>query len=268
MRVSTQRLPPSIRRALWTLRLLLTFIVFQLTVPSLAFPALSTVTQTVLGPDGKPASGVVYIRITAACRNGVNYVGNNTVTVQFTGGNFSVALVPTDGCPTQGSNVGVPWVTGTQYVAGSRVTYAGLIYAAVSTIPANPSVVPGSVGTTGLWLLISPTYTVGWNLTNGPQWNEVWAIPSTGGPFAVDQVRISQPALTSVPVTGPPGILPPATGLANGNYCAIVANQVVTGWTNVSCPGSGGGGGAFSWSALISSGWSGMTAGNWSGLVL
>lgn len=178
--------------------------------PLLLSASTSTITQTITGADGNVVSGTAYIRISAACRSGSNYIGNNTITVPFTAGNFTVNLVPTDGCPTQGSNSGTAWLSTTTYVPGQIVNYSGMIFTALI---GSLNVVPGSSKTT--WVLISPTYTVSWNITGGIAWTEQWAVP-TGGPFTVDQVRISQPAVTNIPVPGPPG--PP------GNISLLTTN--------------------------------------------
>lgn len=74
-----------------------------------AWAALTTVTQTVKGPDGTPASGTVFIRITAACRSGTDYIGDKTVITQFTNGAFAVRLVPNDRCVPAGTSYSVSW---------------------------------------------------------------------------------------------------------------------------------------------------------------
>jgi hypothetical protein len=74
-----------------------------------AWAALTTVTQTVKGPDGAQASGTVFIRITAACRSGTDYIGDKTVTSQFTNGAFAVRLVPNDRCVPAGTSYSVSW---------------------------------------------------------------------------------------------------------------------------------------------------------------
>jgi hypothetical protein len=71
--------------------------------------SLTTVTQSVKAPDGTPASGTVYIRITAACNSGGDYIGDKTLTVKFTGGAFAVRLVPNDTCNPAGSSYSVSW---------------------------------------------------------------------------------------------------------------------------------------------------------------
>lgn len=74
-----------------------------------AWAALTTVTQTVKGPDGTLASGTVFIRITAACRSGADYIGDKTVTNQFKNGAFAVRLVPNDRCVPAGTSYSVSW---------------------------------------------------------------------------------------------------------------------------------------------------------------
>lgn len=71
--------------------------------------ALTTVTQMVKSPDGAPASGTVFIRITAACRSGADYIGDKTVMSQFTNGAFAIRLVPNDRCVPAGTSYSVSW---------------------------------------------------------------------------------------------------------------------------------------------------------------
>lgn len=71
--------------------------------------ALTTVTQSVKAPDGTPASGTVYIRISAACNSGSDYIGDKTLTVKFTNGAFSAHLVPNDTCDPAGTSYSVSW---------------------------------------------------------------------------------------------------------------------------------------------------------------
>ena len=81
----------------------------------------TTVTQTVVGPDGLPGKGTVYIRISAACSYGGNYVGNKTLAVKFAPAGspavttFSVSLIPNVG--TNGSFGGSGACAGTSYTA-------------------------------------------------------------------------------------------------------------------------------------------------------
>lgn len=78
-----------------------------LAVPGWA--SLSTVTQSVKAPDGTLANGAVYIRITAACNSGSDYIGDKTLTVKFTSGAFAVRLVPNDTCTPAGTSYSVSW---------------------------------------------------------------------------------------------------------------------------------------------------------------
>lgn len=74
--------------------------------------ALTTVTQTVKGPDGLPANGTAYIRITNVCVSGADYIGDKTLAVRFSNGAFAVALVPNDGCVPSGTSYTVSWQLG------------------------------------------------------------------------------------------------------------------------------------------------------------
>ena len=74
-----------------------------------ACASTTTVTQAVVNPDGTPASGVVYIRASAACQSGANYVSVNTIAVQFSNGVFTASLFPNDTCTPQGTSYSVTW---------------------------------------------------------------------------------------------------------------------------------------------------------------
>src|SRR5271165_4256248 len=82
-------------------------ILILLTVAT-SWAATTTVTQSVVNPDGTPASGMVYIRASAACQVGADYVGVGTVTVNFSNGSFTANLVPNDACG--GSTYTASWV--------------------------------------------------------------------------------------------------------------------------------------------------------------
>ena len=79
---------------------LLAFLLFG----GVIWAATTTVTQTVTGPDGNPASGTALIRISAPCVAGTTYVGDRTIAVRFTAGNFSTTLVPNDACVNVATN--------------------------------------------------------------------------------------------------------------------------------------------------------------------
>jgi hypothetical protein len=122
-------------------KLLLTFIALSAS----AFAATTTVAQNLIGPDGLPASGSVTIRSTFPCQSGSDYVGTKSVTYRFTGGAFSIALVPNDTCVPSTSYF-VTWnITGDQPrtetwfvpTSGSAVTIASVV-----TYPPPPISVP------------------------------------------------------------------------------------------------------------------------------
>jgi hypothetical protein len=116
----------------------------------LAYAALAsttTVQQTIIGPDSQPTSGKAFIRISAACQSGSNYVGEKTIVVPFTGGAFSVALVPNDTCAGQvaagSTSYTVAWLlnggmnyTETWYVPTSATPVS------VASVIVNASVTP------------------------------------------------------------------------------------------------------------------------------
>lgn len=83
--------------------------VWLLVASAPGWAALTTVTQTVKSPDGALASGTVFIRITAACRSGADYIGDKTVMSQFTNGAFAIRLVPNDRCVPAGTSYSVSW---------------------------------------------------------------------------------------------------------------------------------------------------------------
>jgi pilus assembly protein CpaC len=81
-------------------------------LPAVLWGANTTVTRTVVGPDGHLASGTVYIRISAACVSGSSYVTEQTKVVRFKDGDFSVSLVPNDTCVPAGTSYTVGWTIG------------------------------------------------------------------------------------------------------------------------------------------------------------
>jgi hypothetical protein len=58
---------------------------------------VTTVAQTIVNPDGTPASGQATIRINGSCASESDYVGEETIVQKFTAGAFSVNLVSNDG---------------------------------------------------------------------------------------------------------------------------------------------------------------------------
>jgi hypothetical protein len=161
--------------------------------------AATTVTQSVVGPDGQPAAGQALIRISAACKSGSTYVGQRTISVKFTSvvpsgqaNNFSVPLVPNDTCVVAGPTPSV-WSSGTAYSAGASVTYGNQSWLAIA---ASTGVAPGTDATK--WALTSTSYSVSWTLTGGQSWTETWIVPTSSSPVSVDSVKIAQAALPTV----------------------------------------------------------------------
>jgi len=193
-----------------------------------AWASTTTVSQfvpTPFDPAAGGASGTATITISASCVAGGNaFIGGTVDVVSFSGGNFAVNLPPTDACPTQGSTSGSAWSSTTAYVSGTRVQYAGQIWLARV---GNTGTVPGSSPAT--WLDISPTYTVRWFVgNNSAGWTEQWAVPTSSSPVTIDQVRLSQPAVVSIPTPGPPGIPGAVQSFSTGSltplFTAAVAN--------------------------------------------
>ena len=168
-----------------------------------AQPTHTTVTESVYAPQtATPETGTVTFQLTASCFQGSVYVSTAPIAVSYSGGVFTVGLVPTDSCPTQGTGVGTAWLIGTAYTAGARVTYNGSVWLARA---GSTGVTPGSAPT--IWLLISPVYTVTWTPASpaGPKRYESWAVPTSGSVLTIDQVRVSVSSAVSVPVPGPQG---------------------------------------------------------------
>ena len=99
--------------------------------------ATTTVMQNVVGPDGTPAGGQVFIRITSACQSGADYVGERTVQVTFTGGAFSVTLVPNDSCVPSGTSYTVTWML----TSGQQWTETWIVPTSASPVSVDSVVV-------------------------------------------------------------------------------------------------------------------------------
>ena len=172
----------------------------------------TTVSQTIIGPDGSLAIGDALIVLSAACASVRGYVGPQGVDVSFTDGAFSVSLVPTDACPVSGGS-GSAWSSATAYAVGGRVSYSGGVYVATR---ANTGVTPGADAT---WRLISPAYTVKWTTANNWKWTETWVVPTSATPVTVDSVKVASARLPSVPVPGAQGL--PFSAAANGVFVTL-----------------------------------------------
>ena len=100
--------------------------------------ATTTVSQMVVGPNNMPAAGQAQIRLSAACKSGGSYVGQQTITVKFTGtpapgqaNNFSVPLVANDTCVVSGPSP-TGWSGIVPYTAGANVTYGTQSWLAIA----------------------------------------------------------------------------------------------------------------------------------------
>ena len=145
--------------------------------------ATTTVSQTVIGPDGQPGTGVAYIRITAPCSYGGSYVGERTITVKFAPSGspavttFSVALVP---------NVGTD----------------------------------GSFGGTGA--CAGTSYTVSWAFAGGQnQPPETWLVPVSATPVSIDAVKTGPVPLPAVQIN--PSQISTEGGTVGNNMCLTVS---------------------------------------------
>ncbi len=196
-------------------------------------PAPTTVAQTILNPDGSPASGQVMIRPSAACASGPVYVGAKTLTVKFTSGAFSVPLMPNDTCAPQGTSYTVTWT-----LAGGRTwpetwvvpTSSGPVAVSsvvqMSSIPAPPAQVQlNQIAQGGS----QPGDFLGWN---GRSWEPTTAATGPAGPQG--PAGPGGPAGATGPAgptgaTGPAG--PMGLGLSGG-----VAGAMAT-WTGATTIG-------------------------------
>ena len=102
--------------ALWACDLFGQIVILNTSDATAGSPALTaagapvtTIAQTIVGPDGNPAAGQMLIRISAACRTQSAYVGKETIVVKFSAvvNNFSVKLVPNDADGCRGTNYSV-----------------------------------------------------------------------------------------------------------------------------------------------------------------
>jgi hypothetical protein len=109
--------------------------------------ATTTISQTILGADGKPASGSVSIVISSPCNAGTaGYVGAQPIRATITNGVFRVALVPNDACTLPGealpggTTYNVSWlVAGNAWKQTWYVTTATAPVTVDSVVIASPS---------------------------------------------------------------------------------------------------------------------------------
>jgi hypothetical protein len=184
-------------------------------------PAPTTVAQTILNPDGSPASGQAIVALNAACTSGSQYVAEKTIIRKFVAGAFSMHLMPNDTCVPQGTSYSVSWTmaggrtwTETWVVptSGSPVAVSSVVQR--TNLPAPPEQLPPSqIAQAGA----ASGQVLGWN-------GSVWA-PAT---------RAAGPAGPTGPQgpVGPTGSQGPAgPGLSGG-----VAGAMAT-WTGASSIG-------------------------------
>ena len=113
----------------------------------------TTVSQTVTGPDGNPVNGTVLLRMSAACRSGSAYVGQQTLAVNFLSGALSVGLAPNDTC--------VP--SGTSYTVSFLVCLPLSAATSAKPCPAGAA----------------------------QSWSATWVIPTSSTPVTVDSVTVA-----------------------------------------------------------------------------
>jgi hypothetical protein len=92
------------------------FALALLTIGSLA-AGTTTVTETVIAPDGSLASGQAIITISYPCQSGTDHVGGKPIVANFSNGAFTISLVPNDTCTPGPTTYSVSWVLsgGTQW---------------------------------------------------------------------------------------------------------------------------------------------------------
>ena len=117
------------------------------------FAATTTVSQSVVLPNGSLANGTALIRITVACTSGSTYIGQQTVATTLLGGAFSVNLAPNDTCTPRGTSYSVSWM-----ICG----------AATGATTAHPC----------------PTGAA-------RSWSETWVVPTSSDPVTISSVLIS-----------------------------------------------------------------------------
>lgn len=79
-----------------------------LLIVSAGAQTLTTVTQSVVNPDGTLASGSAKIELSGACQSGSVFVGEKIITSEFTAGAFSVQLASNTGA-CAGTSYAVAW---------------------------------------------------------------------------------------------------------------------------------------------------------------
>jgi len=175
-----------------------------------AWAGTTTVTQTILGPDGQPASGQALIRLSAPCQSGANYIGERTIQVKFTAGVFSVSLIPNDTCVPNGTSYTVAWqLTGgptwmeTWVIPTSSIPVSVDSVKASSPLPTplptiNPAQISAAGGVAGQALCLTGT---GWGPGNcggvGAGGFLVNSVPCTSAPvFDLALGNVQQITLT------------------------------------------------------------------------
>ena len=108
---------------------------------------MTTVAQTIIGPDGRTVEGHVRIRPSSVFSSGSDYVGEKEITVWFTAGAFSVSLIPNDS--------GLP--AGTSYTAVWQLS-SGVAWAETWVVPT--SAVPVTVDAVRVSTTPPPSYSV------------------------------------------------------------------------------------------------------------
>jgi hypothetical protein len=121
-----------------------------------AWPATTTVSQMIVGPDGQPAAGQALIRISQPCQSGTTHVGDRTIPVKFTAtvpagqtNNFSVALVPNDAGGCAGTNYTFSWLL----AGGSSRTDTVVVPTSSTPVSYDSVVVPPSTAAPPFWMI-------------------------------------------------------------------------------------------------------------------
>jgi Collagen triple helix repeat (20 copies) len=178
------------------------FILLFCTVP--LFGQTTTVSQSVLGPDGQPANGRVSIQISQACRSFTSYVGMKPINVTVSNGVFSQALVPNDSCVPSGTSYAVTW----QLTGGNGWTETWLVPTSITPVTVDSVVTQNAP---------APSFVIQWTQMgqNGaspgqvPIWNGLAWLPTNAtalaGPAGPTGPQGPQGIAGVIGATGPQG---------------------------------------------------------------
>lgn len=141
-----------------------------------AWSATTTVSQSIVGPDGLPASGTINIRITAPCASGADYVGAKTISRAFSG-TLVVKLVPNDTCSPSGTSYTAGWT----FSDGRTLSQVWVVPTSVSPVTVD-SVVTATAPVPSVAVALTALARSGATLNQPMCWNgTAWAPGDCGG---------------------------------------------------------------------------------------